>query len=433
MKGGIIQNNISRGIGAIEGFDGRGGAVYNQGTVVISDGLLRENCAIGFQTKKTRYGGAGGMLYNEGRCVIAGGTIEKNVSSYGGGAIYSSTGSVLRITDGNFQGNQAEVGGTIFFCGKSCYLNLQLNEKEFYNATTKKTERTGKKPQNPSEPVEKKNADSAKTKKKKTLVWKWDKKKRIYYTGEYLTAKLFKYGIRATADGKDMTGYISLSRISGVLDKVSAPHGSFSASAAGNGILHFQIRGYSQELSVPYEIRKNHEVNIRIAPRYLFLWEVADCSLKRWKELVREGIVIEEKEDRAEQLWSRATIDYGAARSGKAGTYTIKISLRDQWGHRFYMKRGLYKRYGAGKIVCAEVPLTLVSLNDSEETEFGVVQFLPEYEQTEEVVEVWTFSSSELIQIGNYTEQAEDPFSENTNIGFLNLWEGNRNSLAEGG
>lgn len=97
MKGGTIQNNQTCGIGNVEGFDGRGGAVYNQGKTTISGGNMCRNRVKGYTSGNISYGGVGGMLYNQGECCIQGGILEGNSASYAGGAIYNDQGSKLSL------------------------------------------------------------------------------------------------------------------------------------------------------------------------------------------------------------------------------------------------------------------------------------------------------------------------------------------------
>lgn len=66
MKGGTLSDNQSWGIGGVEGFDGRGGAIFNQGKTTISGGSICRNRVKGFTSTGISYGGVGGMLYNQG-------------------------------------------------------------------------------------------------------------------------------------------------------------------------------------------------------------------------------------------------------------------------------------------------------------------------------------------------------------------------------
>lgn len=117
ITGGVIANNDVKGIGDVEGFDGRGGAIYNCGKVQISGGQIRENTVTGFVCGDVRYGGVGGALYNQGECRILGGTIKGNQASFGGGAIYTTQGSLLKITGGTMKSNGAVRGENLYLAG----------------------------------------------------------------------------------------------------------------------------------------------------------------------------------------------------------------------------------------------------------------------------------------------------------------------------
>ena len=73
INGGIVQNCKTTSS------NGKGGGIYNQGTLTINDGTIRSNtCA-----------GRGGGIYNEGTLTINGGTIQGNTCSTNGGGIYN--------------------------------------------------------------------------------------------------------------------------------------------------------------------------------------------------------------------------------------------------------------------------------------------------------------------------------------------------------
>lgn len=426
MKGGTIQENKSRGMGAVEGFDGRGGGIYNEGSVTISGGRLCGNKAVGFSGKKSGYGGVGGMIYNAGSCVISGGTIERNTASYGGGAVYSDRNSTLRIPDGKFRGNQAERGRTIFFCGTSCYLNVQLGEGELAVKSGCKIQKGKRLSQETTSKPEGKR-QSIQMDKEQTVVWNVNRKRRIYYTGEVLSEEDVLFGIHAVRGEEDISGEIELSRVSGKMGRFFREKRILDTSQKGRGELFFRLadyKGQTEEISVPYEIRENTPPRVRTAHRYLFTWEVNRYDNRRWREMLWEGVFVRDKEDSAKQLWEHAVIDWGEIRTGKAGSYTIRVMIRDQWGERFYGGKGKVWQYGAGNLVQTEIPVTLVSENLSGETEYGVVRFEKERETMCHVLQEWHFPSEILSDIRTYMSECTDPFSEEANNGFLERFAG---------
>lgn len=80
MSGGRIVRNKTKGIAAVEGFDGRGGAIFSEGNVVLKGGVISENTAAGYYKGGSCYGGAGGAIYatSSASLLVMGGGILKN-------------------------------------------------------------------------------------------------------------------------------------------------------------------------------------------------------------------------------------------------------------------------------------------------------------------------------------------------------------------
>ncbi|MCQ2378369.1 MAG: right-handed parallel beta-helix repeat-containing protein, partial [Victivallaceae bacterium] len=86
-----------------------GGAVYNSGTVSISDSTFSGNSAMG--------DGGGGAVYNGGTVSISDSTFSGNSAWYDGGAFCNYSHATATISDSVFTGNAAESGGAVFNCG----------------------------------------------------------------------------------------------------------------------------------------------------------------------------------------------------------------------------------------------------------------------------------------------------------------------------
>lgn len=74
MKSGDISGNLVVGKGAEDGFDGRGGGIYNKGTAGLYGGSVTSNTVRGYRY----YGGVGGGIANAGSMVITGTGISSN-------------------------------------------------------------------------------------------------------------------------------------------------------------------------------------------------------------------------------------------------------------------------------------------------------------------------------------------------------------------
>lgn len=402
MRGGIIEKNIVRGIGVVEGFDGRGGAIFNNGTVLISGGILRCNYAFGFRRGNMQYGGAGGLMFNRGSCVITGGTIEKNISSDGGGAIYNDTHSSLRILGGTFRGNQKK-------------------RKSRPEANTK-PEGKKKKPEG-----------------RESALWEKGRVERAYYVGEKLNERVLKYGIRVRVDGRRIPqNRIRVVRVTGVLAACFKTSTDFLADRTGSGEIYAAIRGKESsygEYAVPYRVIKNKQPHIFTAPRYLFTWEVTRYSKIKWREVLREGVKLQDCEDDVRDLWEKAVIQPDGLFSGRDGIHRVKVRVWDQWGHRFYMKKGEKRRYGAGCKCTVEIAVTLVKeANIGKEEAYGTVRFLPEYGSADDSVCMeWHFSPELLKEVHAFIKSSRDPFSELANDAFLKRFGGAKKQWESGG
>ena len=80
IQGGVITGNKTIGIGAVEGFDGRGGAIYSEGSVWFKGGVISGNTAKGYRKGDICYGGVGGAVYvaKGGSLYVQGGTLTNN-------------------------------------------------------------------------------------------------------------------------------------------------------------------------------------------------------------------------------------------------------------------------------------------------------------------------------------------------------------------
>lgn len=121
MEGGTIRDNVVVGQRDDSGFDGRGGAIHNRGTVWIKDGVICGNFARGYAKNGQACGGYGGAIYNQGTLRITGGMIRENQASFGGGAIYTNERGKVVIEGGeiSYNGSEGQRGGGIYLSAAS--------------------------------------------------------------------------------------------------------------------------------------------------------------------------------------------------------------------------------------------------------------------------------------------------------------------------
>ena len=78
VKSGSITGNRVVGKSATEGFDGRGGGIYNKGTLALYGGSIGSNSVKGYYRGGATYGGVGGGIANAGNLLLQGGSVTGN-------------------------------------------------------------------------------------------------------------------------------------------------------------------------------------------------------------------------------------------------------------------------------------------------------------------------------------------------------------------
>ena len=476
MRGGTLRDNASLGIGAVEDFDGRGGAIYNAGSVTIAGGRLEANRARKFSGGRADYGGVGGALYNRGECHIAGGALSGNTASYGGGAVYSDSGSRLRITGGKIRGNRASLGREIYFAGDNCSIEKNPEISSVYLARGSELEagqnlRSGRKillvPEEYRE-----NRCLVRTRKDRMIrnfALEEDSGFCLFRKkdGLYLRKSIYRIVYRPNGgqgsmrpsevragrkaalaenryrrNGYEFLGWSTKNRSSTHVDykdceKISAGRGTMVLYAVWrretekkpNQEKEKKVRTYfagefaGAKRKKTSHILPNKRPAIRVAPRYFFSWETGRNDERRWREIVWQACRIEDDCDREEDLQKTAQFQWNGLLTNRPGIYRVGIKLRDQYGHRFYMKRGEKKRYGRGKVARAEIVVTIVEEERQQEYQSsGQIRFLPvsnvEREEAE-TVEIWRFTSEDVERAKRYMREREDPFSGESNRIFL--------------
>jgi hypothetical protein len=122
--GSLTLENLTLQNGVAAGYDG--GAIYNQGTLVLSGVTVQDNTAEGFPA-------AGGGIWSNGSLTVENSTIGYNVANFGswtvpafGGGIYIA-GGTADITGSTFAGNVAygstAYGGAVYVAGGTVTLS----------------------------------------------------------------------------------------------------------------------------------------------------------------------------------------------------------------------------------------------------------------------------------------------------------------------
>ena len=83
VKSGSVTGNRVVGKSSTEGFDGRGGGIYNKGTLAVYGGSISSNTVRSYSGGGRIYGGVGGGIANTGSLLLQGGSVTGNHGSKG--------------------------------------------------------------------------------------------------------------------------------------------------------------------------------------------------------------------------------------------------------------------------------------------------------------------------------------------------------------
>ena len=180
-------------------------------------------------------------------------------------------------------------------------------------------------------------------------------------------------------------------------------------------------KGICTRKKVSYRIRKNHPPVVRTAPRFLFLHEVNQYTIQQWKERLLEGCALMDDCENRQELEKTTIVEFNDIQNIGAGYREIRLTVQDQSGHRFYMKKGEKKRYGTGNKVTVKIPVTLIDCSEPGTEDGGHMRFT-EPDIQEGMKEEWFFPSDVIRKIQNFMDTRTDPFSAETNQEFLRLY-----------
>lgn len=479
MTGGSIVANRVKGVGPVEGFDGRGGAIYNRGKVELYGGRVCYNEAASFGKDDGTYGGVGGMLYNAGDCLIAGGRIIGNKAGQAGGGIYSDIGAKLQVKGGIWNGNGSSRGADIFQAGGTCNLYgyqrvLHFEKKGAISAPRKAGESrqtpkrksgdknlgtgaaAGKpgaggaagKPDEGGAPGKQGaggaagkadgadgaagnqgaggngpavgNADGERILAGKANIFRRDR--FTFYQGEYVESAILKSNVNL-----DVFKTRPRLKIQAVVygDRRERWTGTLSTGRRIVGRICYGLSwpDSKKEIECPFEIRKNRAPKIQAPPRYFFVSEVEGYSETTWRQVILDGVAWSDDREREAELRKEAELELGEILSHRPGSYMLRLKVRDQYGRRYYMPRGEKRRYGRGKLCRVEIPVVLAEgLAERSSPGEGEVHFEPPDTPDPEgglPEEIWNFKKKDIKKVKQYMGNQADPFSKAANDGFL--------------
>ncbi len=376
MKSGVIQKNRTEGIGAVEGFDGRGGAVYVEGKMKISGGMISQNRAVGYRMGGVVYGGAGG-------------------------AVFAERSSELRITGGTISKNEAQTGPDLYLRGGSCRVGqkpelesvfLQKGAVITADPSLSESVRIQLIPQ-----IYKNGICLAKTKSASFFVLR--KKGGFFLTLD--RGRLCLERARRETDAADEKG----------TDKGQRDKGQKNKKQNDKHVVKEKKQGESKKRN------KLKMPSIKTASRYLFESEIRDYTEEDWESELLGNSVVDPGGFEAAAIVFRW--EWGGLLANKAGRYTVKISLT------------------GGSFADLEVHIVGdCAQNASQQEKKTYVRFTGTGDsRAGGDTEIWHFGPEEIRNAKKYMSQREDPFSEETNREFLALFgkcrQGERGLLGE--
>lgn len=448
MLGGSVQDNRVIGAGVIEGFDGRGGAIYSRGTLVIKGGSIKRNTAKAYVVESIQYGGAGSAVYAEAgsRMEMSGGVLERNrddrdcpvwmcgkLTLSGKPVlerIYLERSVVIR-SDNSFRPMdsvmiepQVYASGVCIAEGKKA--PFVLAKKKGYVLVRKGTKTLiVKKKKKASYVAPPRNSNRKKDREKKRRkrdvgkakirpVIRCKESEFLFYEGEEVDQDVLLTGVSASdPEEGNLTNKIRILR----------PE-KLCTNRTKKGEIVYEVeneKGICTRKKVSYRIRKNHPPVVRTAPRFLFLHEVNQYTIQQWKERLLEGCALMDDCENRQELEKTTIVEFNDIQNIGAGYREIRLTVQDQSGHRFYMKKGEKKRYGTGNKVTVKIPVTLIDCSEPGTEDGGHMRFT-EPDIQEGMKEEWFFPSDVIRKIQNFMDTRTDPFSAETNQEFLRLY-----------
>ncbi len=374
ITAGKIENNCAQGVGAYETFDGRGGGIYNAGTVEIQGGFLAGNQALHYTQGNLCYGGVGGMMFNIGTCVISGGTIGDNRCSFQGNAIYTANPSQLDIAGGIIKGDIV-CEGSCTLLGKPRIDTLQLKGKTVINARKYSSgNRVLLIPDN--------------YKNGRCLI-KGD--------GNFDLPTQKKYQLKKRKDGI----YLTLKKKT-IRRKNEEKTPEFVTKKEKKADLKLPENSVSTGVEKKKQKRRKMKFTFKHEKRFLFLWEVLNHTEQQWIQELKKGCSLSDRKEDNLALWQRVQFRWNGLLENKPGVYNVELLLP-------------WKR----KQIRKQISITIVGNENISGRQEGEVRFYSGEEKDLVPVESWFFSQEDIREIKEFSQKQRDPFSSESNQKFM--------------
>lgn len=276
----------------------------------------------------------------------------------------------------------------------------------------------------------------------------------VFYEEEQVDQEIMHYGIRAEDELEgDLTGKIRVEKI--ILPDFRELKGAdrlpTDSDHLGKGSIVLSTAnsfGVSSQWIQRYEVISNAAPELEVSDRYYFVSEIQNSQKEEILQDFRRSIRFLDDIETQEQLEHGLEISWEKPDFDRAGSYRVHVRIRDQFGHRFYMKPGEQRRYGRGKLSAKEFAVHVVDReNDITIEEEGYVRFISrEYLDTlspdsvwkteklrrlledslnkgqEQYEEVWVITGEDKKRIKSFIKTQENPFSRESNKNFIEMF-----------
>ncbi len=292
----------------------------------------------------------------------------------------------------------------------------------------------------------------------KAPVFSGEETEWIFYEDEQVDQEIMGYGIRAKDELEgDLTKKIRIEKI--ILPDSKEVKGAdwlpTDSNHLGKGSIVLTVAnsfGISSQRIQRYEVISNAAPELEVSDRYYFVSEIQNSQKEEILQDFRRSIRFRDDIETQEQLEHGLEISWEKPDFDRAGSYRVHVRIRDQFGHRFYMKPGEQRRYGRGKLSAKEFAVHVVDReNDITIEEEGYVRFISrEYLDTlspdsvwkaekfrrlledslakglEQYEEVWVITGEDKKRIKTFIKTQENPFSRESNKNFIEMFSGLR-------
>ncbi len=274
----------------------------------------------------------------------------------------------------------------------------------------------------------------------------------LFYEGEKVPIRIIKKYITARdeLDG-DITDTVTI--INALYEngkEIENPSAILTdKNCIGNVIVKAEVRNsdnYRDTAEIKVKIAANTAPQLSTRERYFFRNEISGKQKKEQEQILLENINFSDDLESPEELQKNLVLDSTAVNFDEEGRHKVTVSVKDQYGHRFYMDENKKEQYGEGKEIQKSFYVNIAEATEDVREE-GYIRFISkEYlhtfsddskwktgslhdklsdtldiESEDECIQVWEFSSEEVNKAKEYAKLAANPFTSAANQGFYGM------------